>query len=164
MSEDREIVKAVFVVLSKLGRFRQGEGTPDRESLADLEKALGVLAGLCEDEERADVVDWARDIEATREEIESFDSEMGRRIRNISSSIESEVIDLMMRRLPEGRREEIRVKLEEILEGEAEFDLLRLQGQGDKRPLSGLEEKLTMLEGDEQTSGLERFFEENETN
>ena len=163
MSEDREIVKAVFVVLSKLGQFRRGEGTPEPESLADLEKALGVLAGLCEDEERADVVDWASDIETTRDEIESFDSEMGRRIRNIYSSLESGVIELMMSRLPEGRREEVREKLAEILDGEEELDLVDLHGENGKRPLSGLEEKLKMLEGDEPTSGLERFFEENET-
>jgi hypothetical protein len=164
MSEDREIVKAVFVVLSKLRECRQGGGTPGRESLADLEKSLGVLAGLCEDEERADVVDWARDIEATREEIESFSSEIGKRIRNISSSLEPDVIDLMLRRLPEGKREEIREKLAEILDGGTELDLVGRQEPGNRRPLSGLEEKLKMLEGDEPTAGLERFFEENETN
>jgi hypothetical protein len=164
MSEDQDIVKAVFVILSKL-RTLEGGGEPlGVDGLIDLERALGVLAGLCEDEERSDVVEWARGIEKTRIEIESYSSDVRRRIRGLSTSLESGVIDILMKRLPEERREEVREKLAEILDDVKGPDLIEIRGSEDDRSSrSGLEDKLKMIEEDEPPQGLDRFIEGDET-
>ena len=164
MSEDQEIVKAVFVVLSKLRRVEGDETPAGGGELMDLERALGMLAGLCDGEERSNVIEWASKFEATRGEIEAFSSEMNRKIRGLSTNLEFEVINILMRRLPEDKREEVREKLSKILDGGDDLALEGLRGsEGDRSPRSGLEDKLKKLEDDEPPPGLDKYMENGKT-
>jgi len=162
MSDNQDVLKAIFVVLSKLKVLRDYEGKlPSVEMLEDLEKALGMLASTCSGGERSELVEWAGRVESTRVEIESISSDVRRKIAGLSGPVEAMVLDFLMSRVPEDRREEVQERLAKIMAGTDDIGAITgFGGAGERSPRSGLEDKLKMLEEDGSSSGLDRYIEE----
>jgi len=162
MSDDQDAVKAVFVVLSKLKVLRDDEGElPTVERLEDLEKALGVLASTCSGEERSELVEWAGKVESTRGEIESVSSDIRKKIAGLYGPMEAMILDFLISRVPEEKREEVQERLAKIMAGSDDAGPSTVFGlDGESSPRSGLEDKLKMLEEDGPSSGLDRYIDE----
>lgn len=164
MAEDRDIVTGIIVALSKIQHLAKrdcGIFSDSVKDLKELEKALRILEGICEDQEEGDAREWRKRIRKLRKDVEKEAQGFQGTIREYSNLLGDDLLDIMGRRLPEGEyKERIEKELGKVLgrtEGSV-FDNGNLQtGPSDSKAVSELERKLERVDT-ELSQGLDRYF------
>ena len=164
MAEDWDIVTGIIVALSKIQHLAKrdcGIFSDSVKDLKELEKALRILEGICEDQEEGDAREWRKRIRKLRKDVEKAAQGFQGTIREYSNLLGDDLLDIMGRRLPEGEyKERIEKELGKVLGGTKKpvFKDRYLQaGSSDSKVVSELERKLERVDT-ELSQGLDRYF------
>jgi hypothetical protein len=156
MEGRRELVAAALFVLSRIRKTKDPDG--GGVDLAEMQRALDILTGLSDPEEREKLSMVRGELDSLERERRDFMRDYDARLEEQNTILEEEVSALLLRHVPENQRNEIKGRLEEAMAGEGESMEEPLEFPGRQAGASRLERKLRMVEDNVKSDGLEKFL------